>query len=336
MSYNQPVRRRRKRRGLVAAIVVLVTAGAIAGVVWFRNEQQRLTDYLVVARQVAQTYDQVAMDVGSVVSDLDDLERPMLLDRLANSSTAAADADVELTGADPPPKAGAVNGYAVVASNSWSEGVTLMEEAVLVLLDEPDDPEAVAKLGEAFLDLEIGDRAYRGMLAELELLGEDEVSRPFPEVSFVSAEARPLYDARLMADRIEQLVMSLSTRFDVAVSSVRYDPEPAGDNEGVPVIPFTETFGLQVTITNRGNEPAANVLVNVFFVQAEEGSASDPLQLSQSIPSLAAGDSTVVSFDDIPIAVGAFHEMVVRAELAEDEDPESNEYREVIFRNASR
>ena len=335
MAYTQPLGRRRKKRRLGFTVVLLVIAGgAIAGIVWLRNEQQRLSDYLDIAREVSTTYDTVASDIHGIVVDIDEMDRPFLVDRLDDAVVIATDANATLLAADPPSKAGAVNGAAEIATQAWTDGLVLMRDAVLVLLDDPENLDALDRLNSGFIEFQVGDRAYRRVQRRLVLLGDD-VTLPYPDVRFVPEGEKPLYDAAVMGRRIKELVVELRTRIDVAVSSVRFDPEPAGDDDGVPVIPFSETFAVQVTISNRGNEPTSNLAVTMLLVRAEEGTAADPLQFDQTILLLEAAESTVLTFSDLELEPGSFYEIIVQVELPEDEEPESNEYRQVIFRNGS-
>ena len=335
MAFTQPTgRRRRKRRLGLTVLLLLIAGGAVAGIVWLRSEQQRLSDYLDLARGVSTTYDGIANDIHGIVVDIDEMGRPLLVDRLESSARLAAEANETLRSGDPPSKAGAANGSAVIAAEAWADGMVLMRDAVLVLLDDPDDLDALDRLNSAFIEFQVGDRAYSRFQEELLLLGDD-VTLPYPDVRFVPFGEEPLYQANVMTRRIRELVPELRTRFDVAVSSVRFDPEPAGDNDGVPVIPFSETLSAQVTITNRGNEPISNLLVTMFLVRAEEGAAGETVELQQIILMLEATESTVLTFTDLDVEPGSFYEVIVRADLAEDEDPESNEYRQVIFRNGS-
>jgi hypothetical protein len=205
---------------------------------------------------------------------------------------------------------------------------------LLILIDEPQSPEGLVLLERALLDLEVGDRAYGRFVTAVATIeaNQDVAPRITADIRFVAEGADQVYDAALMAERIKA-IRDLSARHDMAVSAVRFDPEEAGDRDGVPVVPFSPTFGVQVTVTNRGNEPEEQVLVNLLLIQSD--GTLPPFADSRTVGLLEPGEATTLTFSRLPVVAGQFHEIVVRAELDGDADPDSNEYRQVFFRNDS-
>jgi len=335
MSYFPPaVRPRRRRRVLIVLSVLTIVVVAVAFAMERGNDERALDRYLEVVREASAAYSALATDVQGIVTGLEKIERSVMIGRLEDAIVAASEADALLQEAEVPASVGGLAGFAVAASSSWREGITGIHAALLILLDEPTDPQGSALLEQALLDLEVGDRAYEHFQAAIqEFEAQEDVSpRITAGVHFVAASDAAAYDAALMTGRIAAL-RELSARHDMAVSSVRFDPEAAGEREGIPVVPFSPTFQVQVTVTNRGNEPEQAIPVSLVLIQSD--GSLPPFTDSRTVEALNPGEATTLTFDRLPVVAGEFHEIVVRAELDGDDDPTSNEFRQVFYRNDS-
>ncbi len=312
---------------LAALVAVIVVA------VLVRGDEQQVADYLDSVREVAASHQSAASVVSSVMVGLEEMERPMVLAALDDALTEAAAANAALAAESPPGSAAVPGAYATVSSESWLEGLVAFQEAVAALLDDPADPTGRDRLGIAFADFAVGDRAYRSFAASVVTLNGELETRSFPEVRYIPAASVSLYDVALFTQRIAAL-RELEARFDVAVSDIRFDPQPVGDQDGVPQLPFTETFEIQVTLANRGNEPAVDIAVGIQLLAfADLADAEVVGEETRTIELLEPGQATTLVFDQFVAEPGKLHEVVVRAILFGDEDESSNEARSVFFRN---
>ncbi len=331
MAFPNPLARRRGRRRAVWLLVaVSVTAIVVVLVFQLRSERRELTSYLGEAFDITESYRAMASSIEVIITELEQRERPTLLATLDQSARAAEAALELLLGQSPPASAGRVNGFLEVASTSWTDGLVQLDQALAAMLDDPETAERVALLDSAFVNFEVGDRAYRGFLTALSDLDDAAVTRPFPEFRFIAEGSELAYQGSAVALRVEGLE-ELSAVHDVAVSDVAFVPTPVGDQDGVPVVPFEETFEVQVTIKNRGNEPEEAVEVTVTIFRQDSGEL--PVEQSIVIDALEPEEAQTLTFSELPVVAGGLYELVARATLAVDDDPASNELRRVFLRN---
>lgn len=329
MSYHLPVvRRRRRRRTLwivaVASLVMLLVLLAVQ----FVEDRTKTADYLDVARGTASTFEALSIRADTVVSGLEEADRPALLTVLTETSTEAAAAENALLEAEVPSDLASAAAFLTTAVAAWRDGISQLETGIDMLLEDPTSVPGSAALTSSFLDFRVGDRAYARFTV---LVAESAGDRPFPDFGFVTPERELRYDAALVVRRLAALE-SLAPGHDIAIADVRFDPAPTGDREGRAVIPFSSTLNVEVSIVNRGNEPESDIPVRMRLV----GLAGDIIDEEvQVIPTLEPGAAVNLLFADLPVQPGEFYEIVLFADLATDEDPTSNEYSESFYRNDS-
>jgi len=331
MGFPLPVQRRRQRRRYVPLLIVAAVVITIAAlVVRFIAERRELDDYLEAARVTATRYEALGVRADAVIAGLETADRASLLEVLSESTAEAQSAAEELAAVPIPNSAVVPAGFLEVAVDSWHTGVIDFEEAVLAVLDNPDDPIGALLLEESFMSFRVGDRAYAKFAEAVAEVDEDAEARPYPMVVFIPVELNVRFDSLLIADRIQALEDDLAVQHDVAVSDVRYDPPPAGDRGGQIVIPFSDALSVEATVTNRGNEPETAVTTRLILTDTSEVVIS---QQEQLIDELAPGESATLAFTNLVTDPGQFYELVIIILVAGDDDPESNRYSEVFFRN---
>jgi hypothetical protein len=331
MGYPLPVQRRRRRRRyvlllIVAAIVITITAL----VVRFIAERREFDDYLEAARVTATRYEALGVRADAVVAGLETANRASLLEVLSESSAEATAAAEELDAIPVPNSAVVPAGFLEVAVDSWHTGVIDFEDAVLAVLDNPDDPIGGLLLEESFMNFRVGDRAYTKFTEAMAEVDEDAEVRPYPVVVFIPVELNGRFDSLLIADRVQALEADLAVQHDVAVSDVRFDPAPAGDRGGQIVIPFSDALNVEATMTNRGNEPEEDLTARLILTDTAQAVID---QQEQLIDEMAPGESATLSFTNLVTNPGEFYELVIILLVPGDDEPESNRYSEVFFRN---
>ncbi len=138
------------------------------------------------------------------------------------------------------------------------------------------------------------------------------------------------FDATTVLQRIAALE-DLGPVTDVAVADVRFDPAPSGDRDGQMVIPFSPTLLVEATVTNRGNEPVTNLTATMLLLGVDTGDLiADERRM---IGRLDPKQSATITFADLPVEPGNFYEVVIAAPLDADVEPDSNEVRQVFYRN---
>ena len=331
MAYPNPVaRRRRRRRAVWLLALASVLAIAVILVFQLRSERRELATYLDAAFDITESYRTMATGIETIITELEERERPTLLATLDQSSRAAEAAHERLLDQSPPASAGAANGFLRVASAAWRDGLLVLEDTLGAMLDGPETVEGVALLDSAFLNFAVGDRAYAGFLSALDELDAGTVTLPFSEVQFIPQGAEIAYQGDIVASRIEGMA-ELSAVHDVAIADVAFVPTPVGNQDGVPIVPFDETFEVLVTVKNRGNEPEADISVSVTIVRGDSGEL--PIEQSITVDALEPEEARTLTFSELPVVAGGLYELVAVADLATDQDPVSNELRRVFLRN---
>ena len=192
------------------------------------------------------------------------------------------------------------------------------------------DEDSLALLEEGLTDLRVGDDSFAGFL---EGLGEDyaeTLGREFPVVAFVPPGGESLFNADELSRRLV-LTPGLTVLENVAVADLRLDPEPVGEQVGLPVVPFSDTLNAEVTVANRGTVRAVGVLVILELVSRD----APLVHLEETVGVLEPGALTTVSFPDLAAAPGGLYEIVVTLGVSDD-DPSDDRISFTFIRNADR
>lgn len=325
-TYRSP--RRRRRTVLLVFLTILVAVFALA--VRSRSEQRDVLDFVAVARETLGEHREIATQAATLLLDLGDLERQVVLDRIATLHSRALAANANLAAIPVAPEVAVLAGFITVATSSWTNAVGSLDEAFLAAVDEDQDVTVGERLlASAFEELKVGDRAY-GRVAELLAPISDEHSLDaFPVFSYIDPAQINLYDAVLTATRLRTFRLLQEFR-DVAVS-VSVDPLPVSEQNGVAVFPFADTFTASVVVSNNGNLSELNLVVTLTL--AEPG-GDFVFTVSDIIEELKRGESLTVVFVDLPLLAGPLYEAVVEVPTVNDSDPKSNIWRLLFRRNA--
>lgn len=321
---------RRRRRRIFIFVVIGVIIGLLALAVRYRTEERRTTEYLGLAIQIAENEAGLSESLRQMLTDLGDLERQDLLNRI-DSLGAQISNDVQaLADQEVPAAVAEVHGFLTVAVTSWQNAVTSMDDAVLLILDTDEEGlSGEAALTNVFELLRVGDLAYNGFLeARLELEG-DVASEPIPDVDFVATGTENLFDGPTIAERLRNTIR-LDVRHDVSVTA-RTDPMPLGEQNGRPVVPSSETYAVLAVITNEGNLPEEGISVTLSLEIASGTEA--PVTREQLVLSLDPGQATTIEFSDLQLLPGELYDLQVTASITQDADPFNNTFNLSFFRN---
>ena len=312
-------RRFRRRRQLAVFLTLAVVVAVIALAVRYRSEERETSEYLALVQSVAQEQSRVAEGLTGLMEAFGDLERPDIVSRMATLTEQARAQQARLAAATVTRPAATLHGFMSVAAQSWADGLESLSEAVVVVMDQPDDVEdPSAPLRAPLSRLRIGDDAYLGFLAAVPSLEGEFTPPSYPEVSFLGGTDEEEYDA--VAVRLA-LATSLKERRDVSIT-VNTDPEVTGERNGFPAIPFTGELDITVVVTNAGNVIEEGIDVNVTLTRDE--SDAEPVSEQRMIPLLEPGSSVPLEFLDFQLDAGALYMLNVTASIADDADPDNN------------
>ncbi len=312
-------RRFRRRRQLAVFLTLAVVVAVIALAVRYRSEERETSEYLALAQQVAQEQSRVAEGLNGLMAAFGDLERPDIVSRMDTLTQQARAQESLLAAATVTRPAATLHGFLTVATRSWAEGLEGLSEAVVVVMDQPDDVEdPSAPLAAPLSRLRIGDDAYASFLAEVPTLEGEYTPPPYPEVAFLGDTEDEEFNAA--AIRLS-LAASLKERRDVSIT-VNTDPEVTGERNGIPAIPYTGELDVVVVVTNGGNVVEEGIDVRIELRRDEAGAEATSEQ--RMIPLLEPGSSVPLEFLDFQLDAGALYMLKVTASIAEDADPSNN------------
>jgi hypothetical protein len=311
-----PPRRSRRRRNIAVIITVMLVVGVLALAVRYRTERRESIDYLEAAEEVAIAHSAMAERLGTALQGLGEEDRPALIQRLESLAAEANEARRTLGAAVVTRPVAAVSGLMTVAVHSWDDGIAALDDAIIAVLDaEEGDLSGEDELEAAFDLLRLGDRGYVSVLEEVSRLDPEIVPAPFPEVSYVEGAYAALYDATVIAERLRRFSGSLSQVSDVALIAATI-PEPVSEGVGgVFAIPASDSFVVEVTVSNTGNVVVERVSVVVSLQKAASSEQIPPLGIV--IPSIEPGASETLRFTDFDPEPGVVYTVTAVATLEE-------------------
>ena len=331
MAYPPLAASRRPRRRATFAILFIITVivGIVVLAVRFRTERRDAVDYLAAAKEVADEQQVLAGGLAELLATISELERPDILGRLGD---LAFDSDTSVERLELVTVTSAIGetaGFFSVATAAWNKGLDALDDAVVEVLDGADD----GRLGDrmlavAFDDLRVGDRAYQLFRESLSDLDPELVTREYPDFGYTEGERADLYDANVISARL-RAVLGLEENLDISVRATT-DPEPLGTENGVRVVPDSDSFSVQIVVTNEGNVVAELITVSLQLFAA---GGDEPEQRSELIAVLEPGAATTVSFPDLPVGPGVAYELRIRADVADDDVPDNNVWELIFIRN---
>jgi hypothetical protein len=324
-----PVRRQRRRRWLLAILIALIIVAVVVLAVRRRTEARGVADYLAVAQEVAHEQAATANALESMLLTITDIQRPEVMRSLEELRASVETSAETLSTVDVPAAAGEAHGYLVAAVGSWNRGLDMLDDAIILVLDEPAEAGGSDQLEVSFDFLRIGDLAYTQFVEVAEGLDDSIAVGDIEVVAFTSEERAVSYDAQFVTLRLTS-VYKLGELHDVSVTAIT-EPEPLGERDNVPVVPHSEQFIVQAVVANQGNEPEQQVSVDLQLIPT--GSTESPVAIKQTVANLAPGQAKTLVFDSLELQPGGLYELVVTTGVDKDDDPGNDSWRMVFYRN---
>jgi hypothetical protein len=323
--------RRRRRRTIVAVVVVIAAVLALVVAVGRATSSRQLArEYLDTAVELLEIEIDASDRLATLISDLEQYERPRLVELLDEIDEEARQVVRDLESANPPTEGdlGTAHGFLTVAVLSWRDGVVAIRDALLALSEDPLTADAVEVLEGAMADLAVGDTAYQGFVAAAERSGDTEVlADPLPGVRFIPLDA-DAYDGDAIARRM-LITPGLGVVENLAIADLKLDPAPVGEREGIPLVPLSESLNVEATVANRGTVSVGTVLVALNLVSND----GELFESQQGIESLEPGELSTLVFTGLPVQPGGLYEVSVA--LANPDDDASDDLVSFVFiRNA--
>ncbi len=322
--------RRRRRRGFWLAALLTVVGLSFLSMGVVRSDTRTLAAYVDGARSVADTEARLASSFQDLVVRVGEVERPALIATLSELEERTAEAVTSLPPADERPESVAeAHGFLSVALTSWRDGLARFRRALLVVVDQPEDPSGSLELQGALADLGVGDRAYgrfRELAAQLRQ-DLDVESAELPEVRFLPSEPSPVFSSQGIVERAGGSE-KLALRRDVALAMVRLEPGPIGERDGIPLVPSLAPLDVQVGVINLGNQTETGLVVSL---RLERGEGTPPFEGREVVEELEPGASKTLTFESIGASPGQPSRLLVTVDPVEGEVALEDNTQELSF-----
>jgi hypothetical protein len=285
-------------------VVALVALGF--GVTQAASERAITRSYLDAVYEVVAEEAVMAEGFSEMMATIETFSRARMVQTMDDLEAFGAAGFDRLLEAEAPESLISADHYLRIAISSWRAGLSEVKSGLVLLSANPIDEVGLAGLQRGFIDLRVGDRAYRGFLSEIADLDTSLHGEPLPSLAFFPTGQEAVYDPREIARRM-LLAPDLGVVIDLAVADIRLDPPPLGVQGGLPVIPAVETLNVEATVSNRGN--LDQIAINVTLrLRSGTGAVHDQTRV---IEVLAAGRSTTVTFAPLPVEPGVNYEITI-------------------------
>lgn len=329
MSYSPSGRRLRRRRTIIVSVTALTLVAVAFGVTQAASERAVTRSYLDVVFDVVADEAVMADGFTELIATIETFSRARMVQTMDDLEAFGAAGFDRLLNAEAPEALVAADLYLRIAISSWRAGLSEVKSALVLLSANPVDEVGLAGLQRGFIDLRLGDRAYRGFLSEVADVDTSLHGDPLPSLAFIPTGEEAAYDPREIARRM-LLADDLRVVIDLAVTDIRLDPPPLGVQGGLPVIPAVETLNAEATVSNRGN--LDQIAINVTLrLRSGTGALHEQTRI---IEVLEAGRSTTVTFVPLPVEPGVNYEITIFLPGG-DVQPENDTVSLIFFVNAA-
>lgn len=325
MAYRayQPARRTRRRRWLLIVLTLVAVVAAIAFLVSRQTEQRGTVEFYAAADSSAALHASASDTLNAALERIGPLmTRQELTRSLSDVSGKAAEADSMLD-LEVPVTIGNEYGSISAASRSWVAGTEELESVITAIMDAELTTGAESELQAALDMLRVGDVGYEQFLevAVVDAETTDITIPVFESVRYIRADDPALYDAQNLVLKI-QSAYNLAPRHNVGVVGMTM-PEPIGERGGIPLVPFSDTIGVQAIVTNEGNEEETDIEIELLVVGVDTG---ESLTETSIIDSIDGGAATTVAFADLDLTPGGLYQATLTVRIPIDNDLDNNEW----------
>lgn len=301
--------RRRRRRRIIWPL--LVTVAVVIGVIVATagSDARSTIAYTEDLRTSSEDVGRAGTALQDLVADLSRVDRAefqSVVDGVESALAAAAE-----VAAMEAPEDSLIGATALfrLAIDSWRQGIGGFSNALLAAADDPANTEAEDELASAVVLVRTGDRIYDALVDELNRDDVPNPVAPMPEVRLlpVDAPVTVLAPAWITAARSE--VSGLPLRSSVRIEQVASDPEWVTNADGAVVLRATAAVDLTVIVGNSGNTDSGEGTVGITLASSD---GSEPVELDEEVPNIAAGAQTSVIFRDVTVTPGSSYTLEVR------------------------
>jgi len=323
MAYRayQPARRNRRRRWLLIVLTLVAAVAAIAFLVSRQTEQRGTVEFYAAADSSSMEHASASGTLNAALERIGPLmTRQELTRSLSDVKATAAEADSMLA-LEVPATIGNQYGSITAASHSWVLGTAEFERVVLAIMDGELTTGAEVELQGALDMLRVGDVGYDQFLTSAVSDSETtDITIPrFESVRYVRLDDPALYDAQNLVLKI-QSAYNLAPRHNVGVVGMTM-PEPIGERGGIPLVPFSDSIGIQAIVTNEGNEAETDIEVDLLVVSVDTG---ESITDSRVVDPIEGGAATTVTFAELDIVPGGLYQATVTVRIPIDNDLDNN------------
>lgn len=319
MVFDPPRQKRRFLRWLIpialviAALVGLAAQGAGSDA---RDEIEYLDELSSQVSDLAADGDALR----DVVSRLSRIDRPEWETMIENLETDIA-RGIEFVGREPPSdELIGVRSLYRAALRQWEAGVSGFGAGVLTAADNPQETAPIDTIANSLVALRSGDELFAQVHVEIDRPDVPDPVNPLRVVVLSSADGEAIDLATAYTEAARSPNNGLALRPGLAAAMIVADPEWQLNPANQVVMPTTDQVVFSVVVSNVGNliseeEPIVLTLTG----------ASDPVELTMTIPPLNPGAQTTVEFEPIPVTADELYEVTAEIKVVGlDTDFEDN------------
>ncbi|HUG74515.1 MAG TPA: hypothetical protein VMM81_02440, partial [Acidimicrobiia bacterium] len=184
MSYSPTGRRLRRRRTIIVSVTALSLVAVAFGVTRAATERAVTRSYLDVVFDVVAEEAIMAQGFTEMIATIETFSRARMVQTMDDLEAFGVAGFDRLLEAEAPESLVAADLYLRIAISSWRAGLSEVKSGLVLLSANPVDEVGLAGLQRGFIDLRVGDRAYRGFLSEVADLDTSLHGEPLPSLSF--------------------------------------------------------------------------------------------------------------------------------------------------------
>lgn len=244
---------------------------------------------------VAQETSDLGARVAQLPVEIEGLDRSALFERLSSWRDEARSHLGRAAELVPPEGFRISHGYLVAALGMRADALDRLVPAVRNALSDQDVEVVSAQVAGVMGDLSSADRVY-----ELFLESWPDEEGPARSPWLPDEELATQVRAQAFVEELRGQG-SLRAVYDLKVSSVSVEPKPAGQQDGIDVLPFVESLVVSVVVENVGNERVSATTVDIFLTSEED---PQPERASGRVGALEPGAKASVTFEGLSPTIG--------------------------------
>ncbi len=257
-----------------------------------------LRNYANDAKKVVESSNKTGKSFNQIRSSIKDMSRKDLekqLTSLMAESKKTLDEAQEITVPDEMKNA---QTYLIVALDLRASALQSFKPAMFNALSDQDLEVSGKQVSASLKDVSLSDRAYVLFQTKVAKILQDTKITDIQLPASVYLPQGNEYELAAVLEFLRSIkeAGNLSQLHGVAISEMTIEPGAKSENDGVSVLPASDTISVNLTIENQGNQTEINIPVEVTLKSETQPNAQ---KKSKSIASIAPGQKKSIKITDL-------------------------------------